>query len=115
MNPLLVCESRIHESVVIVTELEEQHNSTRVASYLFQSLTLSQQLLAAPSVTKGSAKEVETTNLFEDIGCSLLHRIANNCNETTSDGTTTATVIAPGFEKEGIMQINWFWCEFDGY
>ena len=71
MNPLLASESRIHESVVIVTELAEQHNSTRVASYLFQSWTLSQRPLATPPVTKDSAKEVEIKNSFEDIGCSF--------------------------------------------
>ena len=51
------------------------------------------------------SKEVESTNSFENIGCSCLYYIANNCNETESDGTATVTVFARCLYKEGIKSI----------
>ena len=74
----------------------------------FNTWTLSPQPLDDPHVTKGSvtvAKAVELTNSFEHIGCRIVHRIANNHNETASDGTTTATVIACGLYEKDIKSI----------
>ena len=51
------------------------------------------------------AKEIEITNSFQDIGCSLLYHIENNCEETASDGPTTPTVMVRYLHKECIQSI----------
>ena len=74
LNPLLVFESRIHESVVIYTELLEKHNSTRIVSHLFQYvhvIATTTELWNAPHVTQDGVtgvKEGELTNSFKNIG-----------------------------------------------
>ena len=110
LNPLLVCESRIHESVVIYTELLEKHNSIRVVSYLFHYVDViarPNELSKAPHTTQDGVtvvKEVQLTNSFKNIGCCLLYHIPNNCIDTASD-CIAATVIARRLNKEGIKSI----------
>lgn len=61
-----------------------------------------------PKVTKDGvtvAKSIELTDPLENIGATLVKRVAEKSNDYAGDGTTTATVLARGFLKEGLKLV----------
>lgn len=51
------------------------------------------------------AKEIELTDLFENMGANLVKQVSIKTNDIAGDGTTTATVLAQSMIKEGIKNI----------
>ena len=47
------------------------------------------------------AKEIELDNVFENMGAQLIREVATKTNDAAGDGTTTATVLAQAFVREG--------------
>jgi chaperonin GroEL len=61
-----------------------------------------------PKVTKDGvtvAKEIELEDPLENMGATLVKRVAESSNKLAGDGTTTATVLAQAILKEGIKLI----------
>jgi len=61
-----------------------------------------------PKVTKDGvtvAKEFELSDPIENMGATLVKRVAEASNDLAGDGTTTATVIAQSILKEGIKLV----------
>lgn len=62
----------------------------------------------APTITKDGvsvAKEIELQNKFENMGAQMLKEVASQTSEVAGDGTTTATVLAQAFLKEGMKAV----------
>src|SRR3972149_3583048 len=58
----------------------------------------------APTVTKDGvsvAKEIELKGKFENMGAQMVKEVASKTSDVAGDGTTTATVLAPGLFREG--------------
>ncbi len=58
----------------------------------------------APLITKDGvtvAKEIELTDLFENMGAQMVKEVASKTSEIAGDGTTTATVLAQAISKAG--------------
>jgi len=51
------------------------------------------------------AKEIELKDKFENMGAKLIKEVASRTQDTTGDGTTTATVLAQAMITEGIKNI----------
>ena len=51
------------------------------------------------------AKEIELENAFENMGASLVREVATKTNDAAGDGTTTATLLAQAFVREGMKNI----------
>jgi chaperonin GroEL len=51
------------------------------------------------------AKEIEVENRFENMGAQLIREVSSKTNDTSGDGTTTATVLAQAIFKEGIRNV----------
>ncbi len=51
------------------------------------------------------AKEIELKDKFENVGAKLIKEVASKTQDTTGDGTTTATVLAQSMITEGIKNI----------
>jgi chaperonin GroEL len=51
------------------------------------------------------AKEIELKDKFENMGAKLIKEVASRTQDTTGDGTTTATVLAQSMITEGIKNI----------
>src|SRR2546429_6665233 len=51
------------------------------------------------------AKEIELENRFENIGAQMVREVASKTIDVTGDGTTTATVLAQAFFREGVKTI----------
>jgi chaperonin GroEL len=51
------------------------------------------------------AKEIELKEKFENVGAKLIKEVASKTQDTTGDGTTTATVLAQAMITEGIKNI----------
>ena len=51
------------------------------------------------------AKEIELENSFENMGASLVREVATKTNDAAGDGTTTATLLAQAFVREGMKNI----------
>jgi len=51
------------------------------------------------------AKEIELKDKFENIGAKLVKEVASKTQDTTGDGTTTATLLAQSLITEGIRNI----------
>jgi len=51
------------------------------------------------------AKEIELKDKFENVGAKLIKEVASKTQDTTGDGTTTATVLAQAMITEGIKNI----------
>ncbi|WP_374012348.1 chaperonin GroEL [Pseudoxanthomonas koreensis] len=58
----------------------------------------------APTITKDGvsvAKEIELTDKFENMGAQMVKEVASKTSDNAGDGTTTATVLAQAFIREG--------------
>src|SRR5690554_6481805 len=58
----------------------------------------------APTITKDGvsvAKEIELSDKFENMGAQMVKEVASKTSDTAGDGTTTATVLAQAFIREG--------------
>jgi chaperonin GroEL len=63
----------------------------------------------APMITKDGvtvAKEIELEDPFENMGAQLVREVASKTNDIAGDGTTTATVLAWAFTKEGMKSVS---------
>ena len=59
----------------------------------------------APTITNDGvtiAKEIELEDPYENLGAQLVKEVATKTNDVAGDGTTTATVLAQAFVKEGL-------------
>jgi chaperonin GroEL len=62
----------------------------------------------APRITKDGvtvAKEIELEDKFENMGAQMVREVASKTNDTSGDGTTTATVLAHSIVKEGAKAV----------
>src|ERR1700685_239057 len=58
----------------------------------------------APRITKDGvtvAKEIELAEKFENMGAQMVREVANETNDVTGDGTTSAIVLAQAIVREG--------------
>jgi len=63
---------------------------------------------SSPVVTNDGvtiAKDIELKDKFENVGAKLIKEVASRTQDTTGDGTTTATVLAQSMITEGIKNI----------
>ncbi len=51
------------------------------------------------------AKEIELDDAFENMGASLVREVASKTNDAAGDGTTTATLLAQAFVREGMKNV----------
>ena len=51
------------------------------------------------------AKEIELEDAFENMGAQLVKEVATKTNDVAGDGTTTATVLAQAFIREGLKNV----------
>ena len=51
------------------------------------------------------AKEIELKDEFENMGAQLVREVATKTNDAAGDGTTTATVLAQAFVREGLKNV----------
>jgi len=51
------------------------------------------------------AKEIELDDAFENMGAQLIKEVATKTNDVAGDGTTTATLLAQAFVREGLKNI----------
>ncbi len=62
----------------------------------------------APLITNDGvtiAKEIELEDPFENMGAQLVKEVATKTNDVAGDGTTTATLLAQAFVREGLKNI----------
>ena len=62
----------------------------------------------APLITNDGvsiAKEIELEDEFENMGAQLIKEVATKTNDIAGDGTTTATLLAQAFVREGLKNI----------
>ena len=62
----------------------------------------------APLITNDGvtiAKEIELDDPFENMGASLVREVATKTNDAAGDGTTTATLLAQAFIREGMKNV----------
>ncbi len=62
----------------------------------------------APQITKDGvtvAKEIELEDAFENMGAQMAKEVASKTADVAGDGTTTATVLAQAFIKEGLRNV----------
>ena len=62
----------------------------------------------APLITNDGvtiAKEVELEDAFENMGAQLVKEVATKTNDVAGDGTTTATLLAQAFVREGMKNV----------
>ncbi len=51
------------------------------------------------------AKDIELEDPFENMGAQLVKEVATKTNDIAGDGTTTATVLAQAFVREGLKNV----------
>ncbi len=51
------------------------------------------------------AKEIELDDPFENMGAALVREVASKTNDAAGDGTTTATLLAQAFIREGMKNV----------
>ena len=51
------------------------------------------------------AKEIELDDPYENMGAQLVKEVATKTNDVAGDGTTTATVLAQAFVREGLKNV----------
>ena len=62
----------------------------------------------APLITNDGvtiAKEIELEDAFENMGAQLVKEVATKTNDAAGDGTTTATLLAQAFVREGMKNV----------
>ena len=62
----------------------------------------------APLITNDGvtiAKEIELDDPFENMGAQLVREVATKTNDIAGDGTTTATILAQAFMREGMKNV----------
>ncbi len=62
----------------------------------------------APTVTKDGvsvAKEIELEDKFENMGAQMVKEVASQTSDVAGDGTTTATILAQAFVREGLKAV----------
>ena len=62
----------------------------------------------APLITNDGvtiAKEIELDDAFENMGAQLIREVATKTNDIAGDGTTTATILAQAFIREGMKNV----------
>jgi len=62
----------------------------------------------APTITKDGvsvAKEIELADKFENMGAQMVKEVASKTSDNAGDGTTTATVLAQAFIREGAKAV----------
>jgi len=62
----------------------------------------------SPTITNDGvtiAKEIELSNVFENMGAQLVKEVASKTNDIAGDGTTTATVLAQAIIREGLRNV----------
>lgn len=62
----------------------------------------------APLITNDGvtiAKEIELEDAFENMGAGLIKEVATKTNDAAGDGTTTATLLAQAFIREGMKNV----------
>ncbi|NBV89920.1 MAG: molecular chaperone GroEL [Actinobacteria bacterium] len=62
----------------------------------------------APLITNDGvtiAKEIELEDAYENLGAQLAKEVATKTNDVAGDGTTTATVLAQAFVREGLKVV----------
>ncbi|HET7299298.1 MAG TPA: TCP-1/cpn60 chaperonin family protein, partial [Oleiagrimonas sp.] len=62
----------------------------------------------APTITKDGvsvAKEIELSNKLENLGAQIVKEAASKTSDIAGDGTTTATVLAQAFIREGMKAV----------
>ena len=62
----------------------------------------------APLITNEGvtiAKEIELEDAFENMGAQLVKEVATKTNDVAGDGTTTATLLAQAFVREGLKNL----------
>ncbi len=62
----------------------------------------------APLITNDGvtiAKEIELEDAFENMGAQLVKEVATKTNDVAGDGTTTATLLAQAFIREGMKNL----------
>ena len=62
----------------------------------------------APLITNDGvtiAKEIELEDPFENMGAQLVKEVATKTNDVAGDGTTTATLLAQAFVREGMKNV----------
>jgi len=67
-----------------------------------------QKSFGAPTVTKDGvsvAKEIELADPYENMGAQIVKEAASKTSDNAGDGTTTATVLAQAFVREGLKAV----------
>ncbi len=67
-----------------------------------------QKSFGAPTITKDGvsvAKEIELSDAFENMGAQMVKEVASKTSDNAGDGTTTATVLAQAFIREGMKAV----------
>lgn len=67
-----------------------------------------QKSFGAPTVTKDGvsvAKEIELSDAYENMGAQIVKEAASKTSDNAGDGTTTATVLAQAFVREGLKAV----------
>ena len=62
----------------------------------------------APLITNDGvtiAKDIELDDPFENMGAQLVKEVSIKTNDTAGDGTTTATLLAQAFVREGLKNL----------
>ena len=67
-----------------------------------------QKSFGAPTITKDGvsvAKEIELKDKFENMGAQMVKEVASKTSDIAGDGTTTATVLAQAFIRDGMKAV----------
>jgi chaperonin GroEL len=67
-----------------------------------------QKSFGAPTITKDGvsvAKEIELADPFENMGAQMVKEVASKTSDIAGDGTTTATVLAQAFIRDGMKAV----------
>src|SRR5690554_1339592 len=62
----------------------------------------------SPTITKDGvsvAKEIELQDKFENMGAQMVKEVVSRTSDNAGDGTTTATVLAQAFIREGMKAV----------
>ncbi|SFK35779.1 chaperonin GroEL [Rhodanobacter glycinis] len=67
-----------------------------------------QKSFGSPTITKDGvsvAKEIELADAYENMGAQIVKEAASKTSDNAGDGTTTATVLAQAFIREGLKAV----------